>query len=85
MKFDFPDEDIMTLDNNEEIRPYTDLNKDPYGLCNLMGHLMHLITVSTMYLYLHRDGILLSLPDFASTVRTTWQSMKHASLDSRLP
>ena len=85
MKFDFPDEDIMTLDNNEEIRPYDRPEQGSRwtlyfdGASNALGNSIDADS------YLRKDAILLSLPDFASTVRTTWQSTRHASLDSRLP
>ena len=73
MKFEFPDEDIMTLDNCKEIYHMTDLNKDPDGPCSLMGLPMHLVMVSALYSYLRKGFILPLLPDFASTVRTTWR------------
>ena len=32
MRFELPDEDIMSVSNFEELRPYDRLNKDPDGL-----------------------------------------------------
>ena len=85
MKFDFPDEDIMTLDNIEDFRPYEGPEQGSRWTLYFDGASMHLVTVSALCLYLWKDSILLSLPYFASTIRTTWQNMKHESLDSRLP
>ena len=49
-----------------------------------MGNPTHLAMVSVLYSYLQKDFILPSLPDFASTVPTTWQNTKHASSISKL-
>ena len=54
MKFEFPDEDIITLDNCEEIRPYDRPKQGSDGPCSLMGHLMHLVMESTLYSYLRK-------------------------------
>ena len=85
MKFEFPDEDIMTLDNYKNSDHMKDLNKDPDGPCTLVVPPMHLATVLVRYSFLHKVAILLSPPDSALTAPTTWPSMKLASLDSGLP
>ena len=85
MKFDFPDEDIMTLDNVEDFRPYDEPEQGSRwtlyfdGASNALGNCIGAVLISP------EDAILLSPPDFASTVRTTWQNTKHASLVSRMP
>ena len=84
MRFDFPDEDIMTLSNIEENRPYDGPEQGSRwtlyfdGASNALGNGIGAVLI------LQKVSIHLSLLDSASAAPTTWPSMKLVSLVSRL-
>ena len=85
MKFEFSDEDIMTLDNCEEIRPYDEPEQGSRWTLFFDGASNALDNGMALYSYLRKGVILPLLPDFASTVQTTWRNTKHASSVSEPP
>ena len=68
MKFEFPDEDFMTLDNCEEFMPYDGPEQGSRwtlffdGASNALGNGIDVVLISP------KGAILPLLPDFASTV-----------------
>ena len=85
MKFEFPDEDIMMVNNYDEFRPYDGPEKGSWWTLVFDGDPTHSTMALVLYLYPPKDIILRLLQDFASIVQLTWLNTKRASLVSKLP
>ena len=85
MKFDFPDEDIMTLDDSEEIRPSDGPGQGSRwllffdGTSNALGNGIGVVLISSEGCHTPFTARL------CFNCTNKWRNTKHASLVSRLP
>ena len=70
MKFDFPDEDVMKLDDYDGVNPEERWTLTFDGASNTAGHGIGEILTSPCKLIHHL------LPSYISILRTMWQNMK---------
>ena len=85
MKFEFPDEDIMMVNNYEESRPYDRPEQGSRWTLIFYGASNALDNGIGDESYFLKDVILLLQQDSASIVQITWRNMKRAFFVSKLP